>query len=138
MFIFDTQRQWSNFRFCSLPLLYPIPIQYKMMPFVHFLFGLLFCNFFLVIIHITGGFPTGRDSATFQDIGTEVSLLSLDKGTTGKAQNLAMGRDGPGQPVKIWDGTRDGTITIFLSKSRTGQGRDGTITMISCFRTFFF
>ena len=66
-------------------------------------------------------FPTGRDSATFRDIGTEVSLLSWDKGTTGQAQNLAMGWDGPGQPVKIWDGTRDGTITIFLLKSGTGR-----------------
>ena len=80
---------------------------------------------------------TGRDSATFRDKGTEVPSMSRDKGTTGQAQNLAMGRDGPGQPVKIWDGTRDGTITIFLSKSGTGQGRDGTITMISCCRTFF-
>ena len=70
------------------------------------------------------GFPTGRDRAIFWDKGTEVPSLSRDKGTTGQAQNLAMGRDGPGQPVKIWDGTRDGTITIFLSKSGTGQGRD--------------
>ena len=46
-------------------------------------------------------FPTGRDTATFRDIGTEVSLLSRDKGTTGQAQNLAMGRDGSVQPVKI-------------------------------------
>ena len=69
-------------------------------------------------------FPTGRDSATFRDIGTEVSSLSQDKGTTGRAQNLSMGRDGPGQPVKIWDGTRGGTITIFLSKSGMGQGWD--------------
>ena len=80
-------------------------------------------------------FPTGRDSATFRDKGTEVSSLSRDKGTTGQAQNLAMGRDGPGQSVKIWDGTRDRTITIFQSKSGTGHGtgqglnilpRDGT------------
>jgi hypothetical protein len=68
----------------------------------------------------------------------------------GQAQNLAMGRDGPGQPVKIRDGTRDGTITTFLSKSRTGQeaGRDGTTTIFSynflfqnifsCFRKYFF
>ena len=47
-------------------------------------------------------FPMVRDSATFRE-----------NGTTGQAQNLAMGQDGPGQPVKIWDGTRDGTITIF-------------------------
>ena len=52
----------------------------------------------------------GRDSATFQD-----------KGTTGQVQNLALGRDGPGQSVKIRAGTWDGTITIFLSKSGTGQ-----------------
>ena len=68
-------------------------------------------------------FPTGRDSATFRDIRTEVSLLSRDKGTTGQTQNLAMGRDGPGQPLKIWDGTRDGTITIFLLKSGAGWNK---------------
>ena len=62
----------------------------------------------------------GWDSATFRDSGTGKIFLSWDKGTTGQAQNLAMGRDGPGQLVKIWDGTRDGTITIFLSKSGTG------------------
>ena len=67
-------------------------------------------------------FPTGRDSATFWDKGTEVPSLSRDKGTTGQAQNLATGWDGLGQPIKIWDGTRDGTITIFLSKSGTGHG----------------
>ena len=49
-------------------------------------------------------FPTGRDSATFQDKGTEIPSLSRDKGTTGQAQNLTAGRDGPGQPVKTWDG----------------------------------
>ena len=40
------------------------------------------------------GFPTGRDSATFRDKGTENPSLSRDKGTTGQAQNLATGRDG--------------------------------------------
>ena len=44
------------------------------------------------------GFPTGRDSATFRDNGTEVSSLSRDKGTTGQAKNLTKGRNGPGQP----------------------------------------
>ena len=44
------------------------------------------------------GFPTGQDSATFWDNGTEVPLLSRDKGTTGQAENLAKWRDGPGQP----------------------------------------
>ena len=33
------------------------------------------------------GFPTGRDTATFRDKGTEVSSLSRDKGTTGQAQH---------------------------------------------------
>ena len=42
------------------------------------------------------GFPTGRDSATFRDRGTEISSLSRDKGTTGQAQNFATGRDGTG------------------------------------------
>ena len=74
------------------------------------------------------GFPTGRDSATFQDKGTEVPSLFRDKGTTGQAQNRAMGQDGRGQPVKIRDRTRDRTITIFLSKSGIA-GRDGTITI---------
>ena len=64
------------------------------------------------------GFPTGRDSATFRVNGTEVSSLSRDKGTTGQAQNLARGRNGPGQlksgmgragTAKIRDGTRDKT-----------------------------
>ena len=54
-------------------------------------------------------FPTGWDSTTFWDNRTEVSLLSQDKGTTGQAQNLATGQDGPGQLVKIRDGTWDGT-----------------------------
>ena len=67
-------------------------------------------------------FPTGRDSETFRDNGTEVPLLSRDKGTTGHAKNLAEGQDGSGQPksgteragtAKNWDGTRD----------KTGQSR---------------
>ena len=39
----------------------------------------------------------GRDSATFQDKGTEVPSLFREKGTTGQAQNHAKGRDEPGQ-----------------------------------------
>ena len=65
-------------------------------------------------------FLMGRDSATLRDKDTEVPSLSRDKGTTGQAQNLVTGRARTGQSVKI----RDGTITIFLSKSETGQGRD--------------
>ena len=41
-------------------------------------------------------FPTGRDSATFRNIGREVPSLSRDKGTMGQAQNLAPERAGPG------------------------------------------
>ena len=66
---------------------------------------LLFCNNLLnvgVCSLIIGGwfgvgFPTGRDSATFPDNGTEISSLSRDKGTTGQAQNFATGRDGTGR-----------------------------------------
>ena len=93
----------------------------------------------LVSYHMAGpqlGFPGQRDRSLFiapglRDNGTEVPSLSRDKGTMGQAQNLAVGQDGPGQPVKIRYGTRDWTITIFLSKSGTGQGpgRDGTITI---------
>ena len=53
------------------------------------------------------GFPTGWDSATFRDNGTEVPSLSRGKGTTGQAKNLAKGRagtakirDGPGRDSK--------------------------------------
>ena len=77
------------------------------------------------------GFPTGRDSATFRDKGTEVPSLSRDKGTMGQAQNLAKGRDGPGQlksgtgragTAKIRDGTRDKTGQSRKGCSKTGNG----------------
>jgi hypothetical protein len=48
--------------------------------------------------HFRLAFPTGQDSATLRDKGTEVASLSRDKGTTGQAKNLAKGQDGPGQP----------------------------------------
>ena len=51
-------------------------------------------------------FPTGRNSPTFRDKGTEAPSLSRDKGTMGQAENLAKGRDGPGQPKS---GTGRGT-----------------------------
>ena len=62
-------------------------------------------------------FPTGRDSATFRDKGTEVPSLSRDKGTAGQAQNLATGRDGPGfwQAVPSRPGTGHGTTTFFFA-----------------------
>ena len=54
------------------------------------------------------GFPTGRDSATFWDKGTEVPSLSGTKGQRDKLKILPRdgtgrdsqnsGRDGPGQP----------------------------------------
>jgi hypothetical protein len=34
-------------------------------------------------------FPTGQESATFWDKGSEIPFLSQDKGTMGHAQNLA-------------------------------------------------
>ena len=54
-------------------------------------------------------FPTGRDSATFRDKGTEIPCLSQDKGTTGQAQNLATGRGGilTACPVPSWNVPRD-------------------------------
>ena len=70
------------------------------------------------------GFPTGRDSATFRDNGTEVSSLSRDKGTTGQAKNLTEGRDGLGQP-KFGMG-RAGTAKIRdRTRDKTGQSRKG-------------
>jgi hypothetical protein len=53
-------------------------------------------------------FPTGRDSASFWDKGTEVPSLPQDKGTTGQAQNLATG----------WDGTKFFTGCPVLSRDR--------------------
>ena len=76
-------------------------------------------------------FPTGRDSETFRDNGTEVPSLSRDKGTTRQAKNLAKGRDGLGQPksgtgrdgtAKNRDGTRDKTGQIRKGRSKTEKG----------------
>ena len=63
------------------------------------------------------GIPTGQDSATFRDTGTEVPSLSRDKGTTGQAKNLAKGRDGMGQ-------LKFGTSRAGTAKIRDGTGRD--------------
>ena len=67
----------------------------------------------------------GWHSATFRDNGTEVSSLSRDKGTTGKAKNLTKRRDGPGQS-KFGPG-RAGTAKIRDGTGRDSQnsGRDG-------------
>ena len=75
-------------------------------------------------------FPTGRDRPTFRDKGTDVSSLSRENGTTGQAQNLAMGRDRPGQvksgtgragTAKIRDGTRDKIGHSRKGRSKTGK-----------------
>ena len=58
------------------------------------------------------GFPTGRDSATFWDKGTEVSSLSWDKGTTGQAKNLTKG----------WVGTAK--IRDEMGRDSKNPGRD--------------
>ena len=69
--------------------------------------------------------------ATFRDKGTEVTLMSQDKGTTGQAQNLTKGQVGPGKHVKIQNRMRDGTVRDFDSLSRlvpgnkTGQNTNG-------------
>ena len=67
------------------------------------------------------GFPTGRDSVTFRDKGTEVPSLSRDKGTTGQAKNLAKGQDGPGQPKS---GTGRGTKRDRVEKDVLKQEND--------------
>ena len=68
------------------------------------------------------GFPTGRDSATFQDKGTEVPSLSRDKG---QAKNLAKGRAGTAKiragTAKIRDGTRDKKGQRRKGCSKTGK-----------------
>jgi hypothetical protein len=56
-----------------------------------------------------GAVPAGLDSATF-----------WDKGTTGHVQNLAKGRDGPGQPVKNLG--RDDILTVYPVPSHKTKG----------------
>ena len=62
------------------------------------------------------GFPTGRDSATFWDKGTEPPLLSRDKGTTGQDKKSCQ-RDRPGQP-------KFGTGRAGIAKNKDGTKRD--------------
>ena len=98
----------------------------------------LICKFFEISLGTSIiGFPTGRDSATFWYKGTEVSSLSQDKGTTGRAQNLAAGRARTAYQNLGWDKTRHGTINSFLSKSGTGRDNHHFFPMISCFWFFF-
>ena len=74
----------------------------------------------------------GWDSANFRDKGTEGPLLSWNEGTMGQAQNLTKGRDGPGQPVKIWEGMRDKTGRDSLSKSGAGPGTGRYQILTAC------
>ena len=66
-------------------------------------------------------FPTGRDSATFRDKGTELPSLSRDKWTTGQAKNLAKGQGGPGEPNS---GTGRGTKRDRAEKYFLKQKKD--------------
>ena len=83
-------------------------------------------KFWTISSQIGQGFQ--RDG-TVQLFGTKGQKFLHCPGTKGQWDNLAMGRDGPGQPVKIQDGRQEGTITIFLSKSGTGQDPRGDITI---------
>ena len=66
-------------------------------------------------------FSMGRYCATFWDKGTEVPSLSLDKGTTGQAKNLAKGRDRLEQPKF---GTGRGTKRDRAEKGVLKQEKD--------------
>ena len=68
------------------------------------------------------GFPTGRDSATFRDKGTEVPSLSRDKGTTGQAKNLAKGWDRLGQP-KFGTGQAGTAVIRDETQDKMGQSK---------------
>ena len=65
-----------------------------------------------------------------RDNGTEVPSMSRDKGTTGQAQNLATGRDGPGQPKSgTGRGTKRDRAEKDVLKQEKGllkQGHPGT------------
>ena len=72
-------------------------------------------------------FPTKRDSATFQDKGTEVRevpSLSWDKGTTGQAQNLVKGQ--------AW------ILTAYTVQSCPAGQKEKKSTQIKDFATIFF
>ena len=56
-----------------------------------------------------------QDSATFWEKGTDVQSLSRDKGTTGKAKNLAKGQEEPGQQ-------KSGTGRARTAKIQDGAG----------------
>ena len=64
-------------------------------------------------------FPTGRDSATFRDKGTEIPSLSRDKGTTGQAPVLERPFPVSEHPVPVCPGTSrplETTLCVFIYK----------------------
>ena len=76
----------------------------------------MYCDYDLIV------FPTGRDSATLPDKGTEVPSLSRDKETMGQAQNLATGQAGPDfdrlSRPNPWDKKKRGKrINVFCNFS---------------------
>ena len=79
-------------------------------------------TYYLCYLTYVLAFPTGWDSATSRDKGTKVPSLSRDKWTTGQDKNLAKGRDGPGQPVKIRGGT--GQSLFFCQNPGRDTGQD--------------
>ena len=91
--------------------------------------------FWVFLTYLPTRVSNGKElcSATFWDKGTEIPLLSRGKGTTGQAQNLAAGRDRPGQSVKTWDRTgfwyfatgRDEILTACPGQSRDNHRTKG-------------
>ena len=85
------------------------------------------------MVYFKLAFPTGRDSETFRDNGTEIPSLSRDKGTTGQAENLAREKGvcpGTFAPALV-PGQRDAGTRIFFvpgqrdnGTSRPGLSRD--------------
>ena len=74
-------------------------------------------------------FPTGRDSATFRDKGTEVPSLSRNKGTTGQAQNLATRREGRDSLSKSGTGRETGQSLFFCQNPGQDAEQDGKVIL---------
>jgi hypothetical protein len=71
--------------------------------------------------HCELGFPTGRDSATFRDKGTEVPSLSRDKTDNGTSSKSCQGtgRDAG------WDVPDFDSLSCLVPRDKTGQSRKG-------------
>ena len=72
------------------------------------------------------GFPTGRDSATFQDSGTAKTFLSRDKGTTGQKFLYCPGTKGQRDKLKILPRDGTGRDSQNLGRDGPGQPKSGT------------